>query len=135
LTTHSFTNGIKKELNGIANGGVNPPNGRASLHVESLEDHKIDNDESDGEGVPAFDKRQRKTQVAIALTLNEILKEMRTVKTKRRASQHQEDIAEQWRHIAAMYDRILFVIFIIVILGITIWFVTLQPIADKQRQE
>lgn len=70
---------------------------------------------------------------AVMDTLKCILDEMRLVRTRRKAMERQEIIADQWRRIAAMYDRILFICFMISIIGITVWFLTLQPTADSQR--
>ena len=70
---------------------------------------------------------------AIMETLKCILEEMRLVRKRRKDMERQDIIADQWRRVAAMYDRILFIAFMISIIGITIWFLTLQPNADSQR--
>jgi len=42
-------------------------------------------------------------------------------------------IIEQWRHVAAMYDRIMMVLFMFAVIGVSIWFVTLEPSKEQQR--
>ena len=57
-------------------------------------------------------------------TISEILDELLTVRKKQEVESKQNAIADQWRNIAAMYDRVLFVCFAICILVITLWFLT-----------
>ena len=54
---------------------------------------------------------------------------------KRESAAVREEIYEQWKHIAAMYDRVLFVFFVTTIFGISTWFLTLQPTEGDQKQD
>lgn len=60
----------------------------------------------------------------IIRTINEILDELLTIRKKQEQEARQAAIADQWKNIAAMYDRVLFVCFAVCIVGITIWFLT-----------
>lgn len=72
---------------------------------------------------------------AILAALKTISREMEDIRERKKVTEQKENITEQWKKIAAMYDRILFVAFLICILGITLWFLTLQPTADSQRDQ
>lgn len=67
---------------------------------------------------------------AVEQALRDILKEMKQDSDRKKADLVQQGITEQWKHVAAMYDRVAMALFIFIVLGITIWFVTLTPKND-----
>lgn len=85
------------------------------------------------DGVNSEGMKNLSVNSATENALEKILLEMSSSQEKHKLAEKKEEIAEQWRHVAAMYDRILFVVFLLVIFGITAWFLTLHPTAESQR--
>ena len=114
------------------------------MKIESLEnqnDSTADQSSEDSglslkyaDGINTNSREDSSASNMMMLTLKSMLTEMKRKREKKIQIQKQEDIAEQWKHVAAMYDRILFVVFICVILGITIWFLSLNPTVESQRE-
>lgn len=73
------------------------------------------------------------TDVAIAHAINGILNELKKLRQRKQAKQRQENIAEQWQKVAAMYDRILFVVFLMVVFAVSGWFLTTHPTEESQE--
>lgn len=63
-----------------------------------------------------------------------ILQEMRVDSRIKKAELLRWRITEQWKLVAIMYDRISFAVFVIVVLAITTWFVTLAPNNDRGEE-
>ena len=55
-------------------------------------------------------------------SLDRILKEVQQGGERMREQERLDDVADQWRMVIAIYDRLLFVAFLIAILSITLWF-------------
>ena len=55
-------------------------------------------------------------------SLDRILKEVQQGGEQMREQERLVDVADQWRMVIAIYDRLLFVAFLIAILSITLWF-------------
>lgn len=75
---------------------------------------------------------ENKAMTNVEITLGHILDELQMSSNKIREAKMQDDIAEQWRYVAAMYDRVLMVIFMLLIFSITLWFVTATPTSEEQ---
>ena len=73
-------------------------------------------------------------KIMIDVTLQRLLTELEKNQKANIQIEKQADIGEQWRNVAAMYDRILFIVFLSVVLGITVWFLTLNPTPEPQKQ-
>lgn len=108
---------------------MEPSKGRTRRDNLSADDSGIETLHIDSTAVEAPSTEHQ----AMIETLKCIWEEMKVVRDKRSEALDQDKMAEKWRSVAAMYDRILFVAFLIIIFGITIWFTTLQPDADSQR--
>ena len=59
-------------------------------------------------------------------SLDEILKEVQRAGERIKEQEQLDEAADQWRMVVAVCDRLLFVAFLIGILVITVWFLTLQ---------
>lgn len=71
-----------------------------------------------------------KTTEKLDVTLTLILKELQQSSDRVLWNKRRHRITEQWQNVAAMYDRILLIMFMAGILGVSIWFITLSPIDD-----
>lgn len=92
----------------------------------------MDVDSDEGSDEQPLPPTENKAMTNIESTLGHILDEFQTSSNKIREAKMQDDIAEQWRYIAAMYDRVLMVIFMLLIFSITLWFVTATPTSQDQ---
>lgn len=63
--------------------------------------------------------------IELLLSLEKILYEAKRAGEQSREQQLQEEVADQWRMVVTIYDRIMFVVFLIGILAITLWFLTI----------
>lgn len=113
----------------MENGHINPTLIRDDISITDLETN-LNNKINQGKD-PSCGKIANMTKVESLLT--EILKEMNTLMEKTKEQSRVDDIVEQWRHVAAMYDRIMMVVFMLAVIGITLWFVNLSPSAEIQR--
>ena len=77
---------------------------------------------------------QKSASSSLHFTLQGILSELKRKQENKLKMERQADIGEQWRNMAAMYDRILFIVFLFTILVITVWFLTLNPTVESQMQ-
>ena len=59
-------------------------------------------------------------------SLDKILKEVQRAGERIKEQEKLDEAADQWRMVVAVCDRLLFVAFLIGILVITVWFLTLQ---------
>lgn len=78
----------------------------------------------------------RPTQFLDGLTelkLKETLEEIQEQKIKEELNREQEIIVDQWRCVANMCDRALFLMFVLIVLCLTVWFLTLQPSDESQQ--
>ena len=70
------------------------------------------------------------TLESLEYLLYKLLKER---KESKELEEKQEKTAQLWRNMTAMYDRVLLTVFLLTILVITVWFLTLQPTEESQK--